>query len=86
MTVDFDTTISYNFKLVVQDALSNSAQDEAFVSTMEVLLDFRAGGKGLGVGKICESDAMEVLLDAKFYGAVYINGVSLEDYIKSLIE
>lgn len=86
LTVDFDTTISYNFKLVVQDALSNSAQDEAFVSTMEVLLDFRAGGKGLGVGKICESDAMEVLLDAKFYGAVYINGVSLEDYIKSLIE
>lgn len=85
LTVDFDTTVSYNFKLIVKDALSNSAQDEAFVSTMEVLLDFRAGGKGLGIGKICESDSMEVSLDAKFFGAVYINGVTLEEYIQSIV-
>lgn len=85
LTTDFDTTISYNFKLVVTDALSNSAQDEAFVSTMEVLLDFRAGGKGLGIGKICESDSMEVSLDAKFFGTVYINGVTLEKYIQSIV-
>lgn len=85
LTTDFDTTISYNFKLVVTDALSNSAQDEAFVSTMEVLLDFRAGGKGLGIGKICESDSMEVSLDAKFFGTVYINGVTLEEYIQSIV-
>lgn len=85
LTVDFALDASYNFKLVVTDALSNSAQDEAFVSTMEVLLDFRAGGKGLGIGKICESDAMEVSLDAKFYGNIYINDVTLEEYIQSLI-
>lgn len=85
LTVNFDTTVSYNFKLVVTDALSNSAQDEAFVSTMEVLLDFRAGGKGLGIGKICESDSMEVSLDAKFFGTVYINGVTLEEYIRSIV-
>lgn len=85
LTTNFDTTVSYNFKLVVTDALSNSAQDEAFVSTMEVLLDFRAGGHGLGIGKICESDSMEVSLDAKFFGAIYINGVTLEDYIKSVV-
>lgn len=85
LTTNFDTTVSYNFKLVVTDALSNSAQDEAFVSTMEVLLDFRAGGKGLGIGKICESDSMEVSLDAKFFGTVYINGVTLEEYIQSIV-
>ena len=85
LTIDFDMTASYNFRLVVTDALSNSAQDEAFVSTMEVLLDFKAGGKGLGIGKICESNSMEVSLDAKFFGAIYINGVTLEDYIKSIV-
>lgn len=85
LDVNFDTTISYNFKLVVTDALSNSAQDEVFISTMKVLLDFRAGGKGLGVGKICESDSMEVALDAKFFGTVYINGVTLEEYIRSIV-
>lgn len=85
LTVNFDSTISYNFKLVVTDALSNSAQDEAFVSTMKVLLDFRAGGYGLGIGKICESDSMEVALDAKFFGTVYINGVTLEEYIQSIV-
>lgn len=61
--------------------MSNSALEEAFISTTEVLLDFRAGGKGLGIGKICESDAMEVSLDAKFYGGIYINDVPLDEYI-----
>ena len=84
LTTDFDQTSSYNFKVVVTDALSNSAQDEVFVSTIQVLLDFRAGGKGLGIGKIAESDAMEVALDAKFIGNVYYNGVLLADYIKQV--
>lgn len=89
LTTEFDQTASYNFKLIVTDALSNSAQEETFVSTIEVLLDFRAGGKGLGIGKICESDSMEVALDARFIGDVYIsdgvNLLSLKDYILSII-
>lgn len=89
LTTEFDQTHSYNFKLVVTDALSNSAQEETFVSTIEVLLDFRAGGKGLGIGKVAETDSMEVALDAKFIGNVYIsdgvNLLSLQDYILSII-
>ena len=85
MTTAFEDISSYNFKIVVTDALSQSAQEESFISTLEVLLDFRAGGKGLGIGKICESDSMEVSLDAKFFGAIYIGEQTLEDYIKSLI-
>lgn len=90
LTTDFDETSSYNFRITITDALGNKAQDEAFVSTISVLLDFRAGGKGLGVGKIAESDAMEVALKSIFIGDVKIrvgsSDVSLIDYIKGVMD
>lgn len=90
LTTDFAEEYSYNFKLIVKDAVGNSAQEESFISTIDVLLDFRAGGKGLGIGKIAESDSMEVALDAKFMGTVYIydeggNAMTLAAYIKSVV-
>lgn len=90
LTTEFAEEYSYNFKLIVKDAVGNSAQEESFISTIDVLLDFRAGGKGLGVGKIAESDSMEVALDAKFMGTVYIydeggNAMTLAAYIKSVV-
>lgn len=90
LTVEFEETSSYNFKIVVTDSLSSSAQEEAFISTIEVLMDWRAGGKGLGIGKIAESDNLEIALDTIFMGNVYIQNddgtkTSLADYIKSLI-
>lgn len=90
LTADFAEEYSYNFKLIVKDAVGNSAQEESFISTIDVLLDFRAGGKGLGIGKIAESDSMEVALDAKFMGTVYIydeggNAMTLAAYIKSVV-
>lgn len=90
LTSEFDETSSYNFKVVVTDSLSNSAQEEGFVSTIEVTMDFRAGGKGLGIGKIAESDNLEISFDTIFMGNVYIQNAdgtktSLADYIKNLI-
>lgn len=90
LTVDFAEENSYNFRLIVMDSVGNSVQDESFVSTIDVLLDFKAGGKGLGVGKIAETDSMEVALDARFMGEVYIydsdgNAVTLANYIKSVV-
>lgn len=89
LTVDFAEEYSYNFRVIVKDAVGNSAQEETFVSTISVLLDFRAGGKGLGVGKIAETDAMEVALDAIFMGNIYIqtetSKITLADYIKSVM-
>lgn len=85
LSVSFDTLHSYNIRLVVLDYIGNQAQAECFVSTMDVLLDFRSGGKGLGVGKICETDAMEVMLPAKFLSDVYIGDKSLEEYIRGII-
>lgn len=90
LTAEFEETSSYNFKVVVTDSLSKSAQEEGFVSTIEVTMDFRAGGKGLGIGKIAESDNLEIAFDTIFMGNVYIQAedgtkTSLADYIKSLI-
>ena len=89
LDITFDEASSYDFKLTITDAVGKSSSSTAFVSTLAVLLDFRAGGKGLGIGKIAETDTMEVALDAIFMGAIYIqdssgNKVSLADYIKSV--
>ena len=90
LTTDFAEEHSYNFRLVVRDTVGNSAQDESFISTIDVLLDFKAGGKGLGIGKIAETNSMEVALDARFMGTVYIyddsgTAMTLEKYIKSVV-
>lgn len=87
LTTEFLEEFSYNFKIIVRDSVGNSAQEESFSSTIDVLLDFKAGGKGLGIGKIAETDAMEVAMEAKFMDTVYIsdstgNVRTLADYIK----
>ena len=88
--VNFDETSSYNFQVIVTDSLSKTAKEEAFVSTIGVLIDLRAGGKGLGIGKIAESDTMEVALDSVFIGNVYIkvgaSNISLKTYIKGVMD
>lgn len=90
LTTDFEETSSYNFKIEIQDSLSSKAQEEGFVSTIAVTMDFRAGGKGLGIGKIAETDNLEIAFDTIFMGNVYIQNddgtkTSLADYIRSLI-
>lgn len=76
---------SYNFKVVITDALGGKSEKDAFSSTVTVLLDFKSGGDGLGIGKICEKPGMEVSMDATFFNEVYIKSrqQTLEDYIRS---
>lgn len=86
-----DDTKSYNIKVVVTDSIGNSSEKGSFSSTTKVLLDFRAGGRGLGIGSICQNDGMEVFMDATFNGDVYIrpetgNPIVLADYIRSVID
>lgn len=77
---------SYNFKLVVTDEVGSVASMESFSSTTPVLLDFKAGGNGLGIGKVCELPGMEVAMDATFFGEVYIGNRdrTLSNYITSI--
>ena len=87
--MDFDEEHSYNFRVRIEDFIGNAAQDESFISTASVLLDFRAGGKGLGIGKIAETDSLEIALDTVFMGDVYVQSgaskIPLATYIKNII-
>lgn len=72
LDVIFEEDVSYDFKVVVTDAL-NSVELSSLVSTAKVLLDLKVGGNGFGIGKMCETDAFEVGLDSKFFAPVNIS-------------
>lgn len=88
--VTFNDAYSYNFKVEVTDALGNKVQEEEFVSTVAVLMDFRAGGQGLGIGKIAESNSLEVALPTIFMDSVKIrigsSDITLTNYIKGVMD
>lgn len=62
----FNEASSYEFELWITDTIGNTSQRTVYVGTAAVLLDFRAGGKGLSVGKISEKNAFEVGMSAEF--------------------
>lgn len=84
LDVDFSETDTYNFKIVVTDDLQNMVEQTTIVGTVSVLLNFRHGGQGLGIGKVAERDMMEVALPADFMSDVYINGVTLDQYVRAI--
>lgn len=63
----FKADKSYNFKLELKDELFSAIPQESFVQTMAVTMDFKAGGKGVAVGKICERDGFEIGMPMMFY-------------------
>lgn len=86
----FDIDKSYTIKLTVTDKLSQTSSYEVTVSTESVLLDFKSGGKGFGIGKICETNSFEVGLPAKFFSSITIRvggtDVTLANYIKGVMD
>lgn len=86
-----DPLKSYNFYIRVVDLVGGEVTESAFFATLKVLLDFKAGGDGLGIGKICESPSMEVGMDAKFFnevtfnGDIIKNGETIEEYLTMFI-
>ena len=77
---------SYNLQLVVTDALGKTDVVEAFLSTIDVLMDFRDGGKGIGIGKISEKDGLEIDMPTYFTDdQIFIGNLTLKQYIKQAI-
>lgn len=77
---------SYTFRIVVRDSVGNTVEKTVFVSTAAVLLDFKEGGDGLGIGKICENPGMEVNMDATFYKGVKIGELTIEQLIQAVMK
>ena len=88
-SVGFSELSAYDFRLDITDSLSSKAQSMAFIPTNAVLLDFRAGGEGLGIGRVAESDNLEIEMNTYFFGNVYFtngtNVVSLAQYIQNIM-
>lgn len=87
--VNFDETSSYDFRIVVIDDLNNEAFTQAKISTITVLMDFKAGGRGVAIGKIAELDGLEVALpfypQAGIYANVLMNNIDLNNVITPCI-
>ena len=88
-SISFKEGSSYNFKLTIKDDFGGVVVQEALLTTAYVLLDFLAEGLGLGIGRMVETQALEVGLDAHFYGGVYIhegsNPKPLKEYIRQIV-
>lgn len=67
---EFLDTKQYDFKTTIRDKISSFDSAIESISTRRVLLDFKAGGRGLGVGKICQEDRMEVALPLSIEGGL----------------
>ena len=80
---------SYELQLEIYDELGGVATLETYVGTAAVFLDLRAGGKGLGIGKIAESDSVEIAFPVKYYNerikVENDNGFFVNDMTDSLL-
>lgn len=83
LDMELDGFATYIFRIIVTDKIGMSDIRYAFITASSVPLDLKRGGKGLGIGKICEYDQLEVAMDSVFEKGVLINDMSLEDYIKA---
>lgn len=85
----FTELYSYDFKIVITDALGSKAQSSTLIPSMKVLLDFKEGGGGMGIGRVAETNKLEIALDTVFFGSVSIKSgesvISLEQYIRNII-
>lgn len=74
----FEDNLSYELKLGIYDDLGGVAYLETFVGTSAVLIDLKAGGNGLGIGRMAESDTLEIGMPVKYFDErkIVINNVS----------
>lgn len=63
----FEDNKAYELRLAIYDDLGGVAFFETYVGTADVFLDLREGGLGLGIGKIAESDSVEIAFPVKHY-------------------
>ncbi len=73
----FSTESSYDLRLIVTDYFGTSSQATAYaeIATAFTLMDFHSSGKGMAIGKVCETeDELEIDLDANFYRNIQMGG------------
>ena len=73
---EFSSDYGYDIRLQVSDYFTSVNSDDE-LQTAAVWLDLNISGKGIGIGKVSETDAMEVAWPVDFLDEIKRNGVSL---------
>lgn len=85
-----EDTKSYEIELIATDDLGTVSSSMVVIPPIDVLVDFRAGGKGMAIGGVAMSDNLEIRKDTIFFNNIFIASgettISLADYIKQIIE
>jgi len=77
-TNGFDPNIIYVVRVAIEDAMGYTWTGESVVSTELYPLHIRAGGKGVAIGQVCQTDdSFEINPDWE----VYVKGVPIIDLI-----
>ena len=71
-----DVAKSYDVRMVVADQVSSITRTTVITKSF-FTLDFKAGGKGIAIGKAAANDGFEVAMDASFEGQVMVRGHAL---------
>lgn len=66
-TTTFLTDTTHQVKIVISDYFTKNVEVTYIVDSVFTLLNYAASGKGLGVGKPCESNSFELKLPMRFY-------------------
>ena len=72
--ISADIDSSYDIQLTAADYFT-SANHNALLGTVAVIMDFNASGKGMAIGKVSESDGLEVDWDAQFNKTLKVGSV-----------
>lgn len=77
---NLSTDYSYDIRYTLTDAFGSIVVVDS-LSTASVLMDFKSGGTGIGIGKVAETDNLfDVGMNAKFRGTVSGKVASLDGY------
>lgn len=68
-----NTNVAYDVQVVFTDNFTSTVKN-LMVSTAKPIMDFKAGGKGMAIGKVATKDALDIRLDTFFDGSVDFSG------------
>ena len=73
LTATFSIDKSYEVKVTVADSVGSSYVTRT-LSSGKFIIDFKAGGDGIAIGKAAENTGFDVYMDTKFEKSVTVNG------------
>jgi len=89
----FKKDSAYRVKVIVKDSIGNSSEQILYIGTLDCFMDWRQGGKGLGLGIMAEDDGFWCKFPAHFWELNMriqsesgdITDYTLKEYIQAVV-